>query len=59
MSYPKTNCPLRTDESFRSKSDEDHHKIETPLVNLPINLIEDFIVADSLHLFDLGNFFTF
>lgn len=24
MSFPDINCPLRTDESFRQKLDEDH-----------------------------------
>lgn len=54
MSYPRIHCPPRTDESFRYKIDEDHHKEHTPLTDLPIDMIEDFVVADSLHLFDLG-----
>lgn len=54
MSYPKFDCPLRTDCSFRNKLDEDHHIHNTPLVDLPIDMVEDFIIADSLHLFDLG-----
>lgn len=56
MSYPRVHCPRRTDEQFRLKFDEDHHKHDTPLCRLiGIDMIEDFIVADSLHLFDLGN----
>ncbi|XP_011858724.1 PREDICTED: uncharacterized protein LOC105556248 isoform X2 [Vollenhovia emeryi] len=54
MSYPRFDCPRRTDESFRNKMDEDHHKENTPLIDLPIDMVEDFVVADSLHLFDLG-----
>lgn len=55
MSYPRTHCSRRTDTEFRSKTDEDHHKVESPLIKLiGINMIEDFIIADSLHLFDLG-----
>nr|CAH7767570.1 unnamed protein product [Callosobruchus chinensis] len=54
MSYPKINCPRRTDESFRNETDTDHHKQHTPLKELPINMVGDFIVADSLHLLDLG-----
>nr|CAH7769402.1 unnamed protein product [Callosobruchus chinensis] len=54
MSYPKINCPRRTDESFRNETDTDHHKQHTPLKELPIDMVEDFIVADSLHLLDLG-----
>lgn len=56
MSYPKLDYPRRTDESFRNKIDEDHHKEDTPLTELSVNMVEDFIVADSLHLFDLGYF---
>lgn len=54
MSFPRTNCQKRTDYSFRTKQDPDHHKEDTPLLRLPINLIDDVIVADSLHLIDLG-----
>lgn len=41
--------------SFRNKIDEDHHKQETPLTKLPIDMVKNFIVADPLHLIDLGN----
>ncbi|CAH1125480.1 unnamed protein product [Ceutorhynchus assimilis] len=54
MSFPRIDCPLRTDESFRMKTDDGHHKEDSPLLRLPINMVEDIIVADSLHLFDLG-----
>nr|CAI5844559.1 unnamed protein product [Callosobruchus analis] len=54
MSYPKIDCPKRTDLSFRNKLDVDHHKSHSPLTELPIDMIEDFVVADSLHLLDLG-----
>ena len=54
MSYPKINAPIRTDESFRKRLDEDHHKENSPLEKLPINIVDDFPVADSFHLFDLG-----
>nr|CAI5848991.1 unnamed protein product [Callosobruchus analis] len=53
MSYPKINYPRRTDESFRNETDTEHHKQHTPLKELPIDMVEDFIVADSLHLLDL------
>lgn len=56
MSYPQIDCIRRTDEGFRNMSDPDHHKETTPLVNLPIDLVEDIIIADSLHLFDLGKY---
>lgn len=59
MSYPRFDCPRRTDESFRNKTDEDHHKEDTPLTDLPIDMVEDFVVVDSLHLFDLGIHYIF
>lgn len=54
MSYPNINCTRRTDYSFRNKIDEDHHKEDTPLIKLPIDLVKDIPVSDPLHLFDLG-----
>lgn len=54
MSFPRIDLPNRTDSSFRNRADPDHHKEDTPLERLPIDLISDFPVADSLHLIDLG-----
>lgn len=54
MSYSRINMHLRTNNSFRNQCDPDHHKGETPLIKLQINLIEDFPISDSLHLLDLG-----
>lgn len=54
MSYPRIHCARRTDNSFRNKVDEDHHKEDTPLIKLPIDLIQDIPIADPLHLLDLG-----
>lgn len=54
MSFPNIDCDLRTDSSFRQELDSDHHKETTILTQLPIDLIEDFPIADSLHLLDLG-----
>lgn len=56
MSFPKINSPLRTDEGFRLRLDEDHHSSETsPLEEIEgIDMIKDFIVADELHLLHLG-----
>lgn len=56
MSFPNISSPLRTDHSFREMLDEDHHKETTPLEKLPLDLVEDIIIADSLHLCDLGKF---
>lgn len=58
MSYPDINCTLRTDADFRIKRDKNHHKEDTPLTHLPIDMIQDFVVADELHLFHLGKVST-
>lgn len=52
--FPNSRSPKRTDEGFRMKSYGNHHKTDTPLLKLPIDMIEDFPVSDSLHLVDLG-----
>lgn len=57
MSFPNINAPLRTNESFRSRRDEEHHSIKdkSPLENIEhIDMISDFVVADELHLLHLG-----
>lgn len=52
--FPNSRSPKRNNEGFRMKSYGDHHKTDTPLLKLPIDMIEDFPVSDSLHLVDLG-----
>lgn len=52
--FPKTDCPRRNNDDFRSKMYGQHHKYDSPLLELPIDMIEDFPVGDSLHLIDLG-----
>lgn len=55
MSFKNFYAPKRTDESFRQRTDPDHHKEKSPLENIiGLNMVEDFVVADSLHLFDEG-----
>nr|CAI5846935.1 unnamed protein product [Callosobruchus analis] len=54
MSFPHTDCEIRTDSSFRNKDDPEHHQKASPLERLPIDMIKDFVVADSLHLIDIG-----
>jgi len=53
MTYPGLDAPLRTDESFRNKRDEDYHKGNSPLVQLPINIINT-VVLDYMHNVCLG-----
>lgn len=54
MSFPQTENPLRTDFSFRNRQHPEHHRVLTPLENLPVDMIKDFVIADPLHLLDLG-----
>lgn len=48
MTYPGLDAQLRTNESFRNKSDEDYHKGNSPLVRLPIDIINT-VVLDYMH----------
>lgn len=66
--YLVAEAPKRTDEGFRNRSYGEHHQvykikengkfqkifIESPLLRLPIDIVEDVIVSDSLHLLHLG-----
>lgn len=45
---------LRTDDGFRNRFQQQHHKEYSILEQLPIDMIRDFPVSDSLHLLDLG-----
>lgn len=54
MVFPDINALKRTDASFRAKEYSDHQRCDSPLTRLPIDMIEDVIVADSLHLLELG-----
>lgn len=52
--FPHINAPLRTNEKFRNKEYPEHQRSDTPLTRLPIDMVEDVIVSDSLHLLELG-----
>lgn len=52
--FPNTICEKRTDEKFRNKCYGSHHKMDSPLLKLDIDMIEDFPVGDALHLLHLG-----
>lgn len=54
VTFPKTDCPKRNDEDFRLKKYGQHHKYDSPLLELPIDIVNDVPVGDSLHLLDLG-----
>lgn len=51
--FKNGNAPLRTNESFRNFSDEDHHQSVSPLTVLPIDFIKHF-PADYMHCICLG-----
>lgn len=53
--FTSINSAPRTDAHFRTKSYGRHHKTPTPLIDIPnLDLIQDIIVGDRLHLIDLG-----
>lgn len=54
MIFTNINAEPRTNESFRNKADPAHHKGETPLSDLPIDMVLDIPVGDELHLLHLG-----
>lgn len=51
--FPETDACLRTNNSFRTQENPDHHKDETPLLGLKIDLISTF-PHDYMHLVCLG-----
>lgn len=55
MCFLSTNAPLRTNESFRNKTNKEYHKddADSPIVQLPIN-ITDVVVLDPMHCVFLG-----
>ena len=53
MTYPETNAPLRTDEAFANRQDEDHHKGVSPLSQIQIGMVSQ-IPLDYMHLVCLG-----
>lgn len=62
--FPIAKAPSRTDFGYRNRIYKGHHQtyrtreegrvidifVETPLLRLPIDMVEDIIVGDSLHL---------
>lgn len=54
MCFPYTDCPLRTDQTFRERHEPRHHREYSVLEELPIDMIKDFVTSDALHLLELG-----
>lgn len=52
--FPKFDAPRRNDIDFRANVYTEHTKYPSPISELPIDMVEDFPVADVLHLIDLG-----
>lgn len=55
--FPHLLCEKRTDEKFRSRQYQGHYSKSgniSPIQQLPVDMIAQFPVADSLHLIDLG-----
>ncbi|CAN7938331.1 unnamed protein product, partial [Ixodes hexagonus] len=51
--FPEMNAELRTNESFRTRKQEEHHRGTTLLETLPIDLIRQ-VPLDYMHLVLLG-----
>lgn len=54
MSFPRINADRRTDHSFRSRLNAGHHRENSIMEELPINMVDDFTTSDPLHLLHLG-----
>lgn len=59
MSFTEIDAELRTDNNFRNPNANNeaevlHHKEFSILEELPINMIDSFVVSDPLHLIELG-----
>ena len=53
MTFPEINVPLRTDVSFDTFQNEEHHICHSPLSYLPIGMVTQFPL-DYMHLVCLG-----
>ena len=54
VTFPETGCEPRTDESFRYRTDPNHHgAVVSPLDQLPVKLVSQFVL-DPMHLVYLG-----
>jgi hypothetical protein len=53
MTFPQTDAPLRTDQSFRAKIDTEYNIKESPLMELKLNMTNQFVI-DTMHAVFLG-----
>lgn len=55
MSFPRTACIKRTNQSFRQRNQPEHHReYRSILEELDIDMVADFPTSDPLHLIELG-----
>lgn len=54
MVFPILTGTKRTNESFRARAQPTHHKERSIIENLPIDMVQDIIVSDALHLLEHG-----
>ena len=47
--FPRFGCPKEMMKIFERKKYGLHHKVDSPLLELPIDMIDDFVVGDALH----------
>lgn len=54
--YPETYCAPRTQETFRAKTDQNHHKVDctTPLLSIPVDPVNS-VPLDCMHLLFLND----
>lgn len=53
MTFPETDSPLRTNDTFRAALDQNYHLTKSSLERLNIDMVEQFVL-DYLHLVCLG-----
>lgn len=53
MTFPSNDMPLRTNESFRNRTDSDHHHGTSPLEQTSLDMVSGFPL-DYMHLVCLG-----
>ncbi|CAM4487369.1 unnamed protein product [Leuciscus chuanchicus] len=53
MTFPRSDLPRRTNESFRNKTDSDHHRGISPLEETSLDMVSGFPL-DYMHLVCLG-----
>ncbi|KAK0155406.1 hypothetical protein N1851_002204 [Merluccius polli] len=53
MTFPLDSCPLRTDESFAQKQNEEHHQGPNPFQGLNVGMVSQF-PGDYMHSVCLG-----